>query len=611
MKQVYQVRNAQGQVIGARQSARPYTHALIDTFTNEVVSYSSSEQGAQRAASKFYQYRDEAFRSQHVTAVVPVECIGAVKPVTLSLEGYTATVRSFHAYKYAVVDTATGKVYNADQSGGGMFYTLDGAQAFQARYDGKTVSRYVNADGSKRTSWVLKGDEVKMSHTYNLEVVEVIDPRTAVEPAPEPAPEQAPAVEPAPEQAPAVEPAPEPAPAVEPAPAPVDDRREYHILDKGALISSHKCRLEAYATLEEMSSTTAEVDYSPCYKGQLTGVFGGVRCDYYACKCPACKAPVEPAPAPASIKDIQSQVEPAPAPVEPHQEESTMITLKRLSPAQLAVFSRAPHVTVNGKQVTFEESNAPALITALEEMTGDQRTRMKCARRVKLATGQEVTVKKRPRPPVIHNAVKVRVSEAQRGVLTFINKHVLAGVIAGDTRAYMYIQGTQVSALVTLLEDMHAMKVNTRACSSLIGTLEAHRAEQFAAAPLITTPAPAQDDEQFTAQDDEAWEEDEQFTIQFEATSARVHDPLHDLREVELPVNADAWGDAYNRVKHVLNDYGYTPAGDRVTVARKHISGLLKQLQVISVHGHQGRYINYDLEAALDAELEAWGAAVE
>ena len=284
-----------------------------------------------------------------------------------------------------------------------------------------------------------------------------------------------------------------------------------------------------------------------------------------------------------------------------------MITLKRLSPAQLEVFSRAPHVTVTGKQVTFEESTAPALITALEEMTGDQRTRMKCARRVKLATGQEVTVKKRPRPPVIHNAVKVRVSEAQRGVLTFINKHVLAGVIAGDTRAYMYIQGAQVSALVTLLEDLHTMKVNTRACSSLISTLEAHRAEQFAAAPLITTPAPAP----APVQDDEAWEEDEQFTIQFEATSARVHDPLHDLREVELPVNADAWGDAYNRVKHVLNDYGYTPAGDRVTVARKHISGLLKQLQVISVHGHQGRYINYDLEAALDAELAAWGAAVE
>ena len=310
---------------------------------------------------------------------------------------------------------------------------------------------------------------------------------------------------------------------------------------------------------------------------------------------------VEPAPeqapvddfnaALAFIKDIQSQVE---APVNT-QEESTMITLKRLSPAQLEIFSRAPHVTITGKHVTFEESNAPALITALEEMTGDQRTRMKCARRVKLATGQEVTIKKRTPAPSIPNTIKVRTSDAQRGVLQFINKRVCAGTIAAETVMHTFIHAGKLGEVITLLEDMHAMKINTRACSSLIKTLEAHRVEQFTAAPLIT--APAQDE----------WVEDEQFTIQFEETAARVHDPLHGLREVELPVSEAAWGDAYTRVERTLNDYGYTPAGDRVKVARKHISGLHKQLELISVHGH----INYDLEAALDEELAVWGAAVE
>ena len=70
---------------------------------------------------------------------------------------------------------------------------------------------------------------------------------------------------------------------------------------------------------------------------------------------------------------------------------------------------------------------------------------------------------------------------------------------------------------------------------------------------------------------------------------------------------AVAGGDGYSRVERTLNDVGYALAGDRVKVARKHISGLRKQLELISVHGH----INYDLEAALDEELATWGAAVE
>ena len=45
-----------------------------------------------------------------------------------------------------------------------------------------------------------------------------------------------------------------------------------------------------------------------------------------------------------------------------------------------------------------------------------------------------------------------------------------------------------------------------------------------------------------------------------------------------------------------------------MSVKRAHISGLLRQLQVISIHGHAGRFINYDHESALDDALEEWSA---
>ena len=144
-KQTYIVKNTAGQVIGARQSARPYTHALIDTFTNEVVSYSSSEQGAQRAASKFYQYRDEAFRSQHVTTVVPVECAGVVKPVKLQGKGHDLTVKTFHAYKYAVINLSTGKLQHCGRPDQACFYDYDLAVKYAAS-ESRTVYKVKGFD---------------------------------------------------------------------------------------------------------------------------------------------------------------------------------------------------------------------------------------------------------------------------------------------------------------------------------------------------------------------------------------------------------------------------------------------------------------------------------
>ena len=126
---------------------------------------------------------------------------------------------------------------------------------------------------------------------------------------------------------------------------------------------------------------------------------------------------------------------------------------------------------------------------------------------------------------------------------------------------------------LTLLRDMHIMQINTRACHSLIRALEPHastpHADPFNAAPLITPPvvesAPVDPDDDEGA---DSWVEDEAFTAQFNETSARVHDPLHDVRPapsvspddvVALPLDPEQWGDAYARVEHILTDYGYTP----------------------------------------------------
>lgn len=284
-----------------------------------------------------------------------------------------------------------------------------------------------------------------------------------------------------------------------------------------------------------------------------------------------------------------------------------MIILKRLSAAQRGVFSRVPSLCqVTDRWVQFNETDAPALITALDALDIDQRTQMKCGRRVLQATGGVVEVKPRQRTPrrEAPNAIKVRTSEAQRGVLTFIEKYLASGLIAGMTSDHTYVNPCKVRDALVIIQDMHTMKLNTRACHSLIHALEPYRTaphvDTFNAAPLITPPAadpfntapliiPV--DEQVPAADDD------------DDDAAPVVSP-DDV--VVLPLTRVYWGDAYARVEHILTDYGYAPAADQVSVKRTHIKGLLAQLQTISIHGHAGRVIDYDFEENLDDELMEW-----
>ena len=151
-KQVYIVKNSKGEVIGARQSARPYTHALIIN-DSRVESYSASEAGANRAISKFFQYKDEAFKAATQTAVAPVECIGAAEPVKLTVEGYAYKIKTFHAYKYAVINTATGRPAYFAQPQEALCYTFEQAQAHAA--------------------WLTRREG------WSLEIAPVIDPRAS------------------------------------------------------------------------------------------------------------------------------------------------------------------------------------------------------------------------------------------------------------------------------------------------------------------------------------------------------------------------------------------------------------------------------------------------
>ena len=559
-KQVYTVKNSNGKVIGARQSDRAYTHALIINDT-QVEAYSSSEQGARRAISKFFRYKTAEFKAQHTTAVVPVECIGAGKFVMLTFEGYTHKMHTFHAYKYAVINTATGKVAHFAKPEEGLCYTLEQAQEYAARYVRTPVEIVSVIDPrnavepapapvvepapapvvepapapvselSKRTYVVEDGGQVigvreSSKREYTVAVIRrsdltpiaevlsyhidearalayrggasefarcslIITPvreiftkaeRNAAKRAAKAAKaksysdrvnaqQPAPAVEPAPAAAPAVEsaPAPAPAPAVESAPAPapapaVDKRAEYHLIDeRGAVVASYVNRLDAVDAVSRHPEHTLE--YDPCYAGDLTGKHNGAYCDHHPCTCVKCKQAPAPAPAPAPA------VESAPT-----QESDIMthITLKRLSAPQLAVFNRAPLCRVEGRWVLFNESDAPALINALESLTGvDQRTQMKCARRVLQATGGTVEVKRRQAAPVcLPCHIRIRTGEQARGVLTFIDKHLVSGAVSAVTRTHTLVNKASALDLLEVLRDMHMMKINTRSCHALIKALE-------------------------------------------------------------------------------------------------------------------------------------------
>ena len=121
-KQVYQVKNAQGQVIGARQSGRAYTHAVV--WDDEILSFSSSEQGAQR------NLRAECKRFKLNPAdayIVEVECLGVQKPVKLTFEGCDLSIKTFRAYKYAVISVDTGDFKYLVKKDEAFHYTLEQA----------------------------------------------------------------------------------------------------------------------------------------------------------------------------------------------------------------------------------------------------------------------------------------------------------------------------------------------------------------------------------------------------------------------------------------------------------------------------------------------------
>ena len=173
-KQVYQVKNAQGQVIGARQSARPYICAAI--HGSQVLSYSSSEQGALRGGRKECKWLK---LNTAALEIVPVECVGEVAPVKLTVDGYDITVKTFNVYKYAVINVDTGDLEWFAKREEAFHYTLEQAQTYMMCKNGERLR-----DGTSRPNG------------KNLKIVKMTDPRTAPEPAP--AVEQAPVVEPAP-----------------------------------------------------------------------------------------------------------------------------------------------------------------------------------------------------------------------------------------------------------------------------------------------------------------------------------------------------------------------------------------------------------------------------
>jgi hypothetical protein len=379
----------------------------------------------------------------------------------------------------------------------------------------------------------------------------------------------------------------------------------YHLIDaQGVLVSSHADRRDAVDA--QSARPDLKLDYQPCYAGALTGKHNGAYCAPHKCTCIKCRPLNESDPA--------------------------LHTLKRLSPAQVQIFSRCPAATVTPRTwVTF--TDADALISELDALTGvDQRTQMRCTRRVlqEVGRGDEITVKPRqPAPRALPCHITLQTTTAGAGVLTFINDQLVSGLIASTTHDRVLINRDKADELLTLLRYMHSSHVSTRTTGALITALEAEPhapfSDTFSTAPLhtpapaaplikpapVSTPAPAAvialDD------DDEHWVEDDAFTAQYERTSARVHDPLYNVRpapdeHVTLPLTPAYWGAVFSRVQHILTDYGYEPVDGAVSVRRAHVAGLRKQLEVISVHGHGGRFIDYQYEAALDDELEQWAA---
>ena len=269
-----------------------------------------------------------------------------------------------------------------------------------------------------------------------------------------------------------------------------------------------------------------------------------------------------------------------------------MITLKRLSKNQLEAFTGTSAV-INNKWVLINPLHASLIINELLTLDYDQRTCMKCIRKIKKATGEVIEVQKRRQPPAQKSGyLKIKTSDHQKSLLNFIDTHFVHACIADHAQAYSFIKHTDISRVLNVLKDMLAHSLSKRTVRTLINQLEEYTPPiiQPFTAPLVEPEAV------------EEWVDDDDFEQSYD----EAYKQAHDKTVVSLPLSKKYWGAVYPRACALLADYNYTPVSDKVSLQRKHVAGLLKQLQLTSIHGHQGLYIDYAYETELDDELAEW-----
>jgi hypothetical protein len=272
-----------------------------------------------------------------------------------------------------------------------------------------------------------------------------------------------------------------------------------------------------------------------------------------------------------------------------------MITLKRLSKHQLEAFAGTSAV-INHNWVLINPLHASLIISELLALNYDQRTCMKCIRRIKQATGEVIEIHKRRQPPAPKSGyLKIKTSKQGKSVLNFIEAHFVHACIDNHAQAYSFIKHADIGRVLNVLKDMLAHSLSMRTVRTLINQLESYTppAVQPFTVPLVEPEAVEAVDE---------WIDDEAFEQSYD----EAYKQAHDKTVVSLPLSKKYWGAVYPRACALLADYNYAPANDVVSLQRKHVAGLLKQLQLVSIHGHQGLYIDYAYETELDDELEKW-----
>ena len=271
-----------------------------------------------------------------------------------------------------------------------------------------------------------------------------------------------------------------------------------------------------------------------------------------------------------------------------------MITLKRLSKKQLEAFAGTSAV-INHNWVLINPLQATKIISELQALDYDQRTCMKCIRRIRQATGEVIEIKsRRSTPAPVTGCFKVKTTDKAKSLLNFIDAHFVQSCVHDHATHYSFIKTDLITPVLNALNNMLTYQLNTRTTQSLINQLEAYTP------PIIepfSVPLVEPDDE-----DEDEWVDDDDFEQAYD----EAYKQAHDKTVVSLPLSKKYWGAVYPRACDLLADYGYTPANDQVALQRKHVAGLLKQLQLVSIHGHQGRFIDYAYESELDTELESW-----